>query len=184
VSFEVADGRERLEELLSEGFRLEAAEWKTARGSAIVSHAETEQFYREVARWAAERGWLRLAFLRLDGRAVSFQYALEDGRAYYPLKGGYDTRYRDFSPGKLIIHSTLSRAFSTGLARYEFLGDEAQYKLAWASGSRELLVFDAFGRSPTGLADWAVHAYGRPAAKAAVVALRRARGGGRRSPAG
>ncbi len=127
VSFEVADGRDRLEALVDEGFGLEAAGWKTARGTAIVSRPETERFYREVARWAAGRGWLRLAFLRVDGQPVAFQYAIEDGGAYYPLKGGYDPRYREFSPGKLIIHATLSRAFSSGLARYEFLGDQAQY---------------------------------------------------------
>ena len=34
-------------------------------------------FYRRVAAWAAERDWLRLAFLRLDGRPLAFDLALE-----------------------------------------------------------------------------------------------------------
>jgi CelD/BcsL family acetyltransferase involved in cellulose biosynthesis len=184
VSFEIEDGGARLDELLGEGFRLEAAGWKVARGTAILSRPETERFYREVASWAAERGWLRLAFLRLDGRAVGFHYALEDGQTYYPLKGGYDPRYREFSPGKLMIHSTLSWAFSTGLARYEFLGGEAQYKNAWATASREIVLFQAFTPSAAGFANWALHAYGRPLAKSVLVALRRLRPERRGSPAG
>ena len=183
ISFEIEDGSTRLDELLSEGFRLEAAGWKTARGTAILSRPETERFYREVARWAAERGWLRLAFLRVDGRPVAFHYAFEDGRVYYPLKGGYDPRYREFSPGKLIIHSTLSRAFWTGLARYEFLGGEAQYKRVWASGSREIVLFQAYAASAAGFAEWTLQAYGRPLAKSGVNALRRLRGGRRGSVA-
>jgi CelD/BcsL family acetyltransferase involved in cellulose biosynthesis len=175
ISFEVSDGRTRLTQLLDEGFRLEAAGWRTATGTAILSRPETERFYREAARWAAERGWLRLAFLRVDERPIAFHYAFDDGVAYYPLKGGYDPRYREFSPGKLIIHSTLARAFSTGLARYEFLGGEAQYKQVWASGSREILLLQAFSRSGAGLADWAIQAYARPVAKSVVLALRRLR---------
>jgi len=183
VSFEVADGSTQLAELLSEAFRLEAAGWKTARGTAILSRPETEGFYREVARWAAERGCLRLAFLRVEGRPIAFHYAFEDGRTYYPLKGGYDPRYREFSPGKLIIHSTLSWAFSTGFARYEFLGGEAQYKRIWASGSREIVLFQAYAASTAGFADWALQAYGRPLAKSGVVTLRRLHGGRRSSRA-
>ena len=181
VSFEIADGGTDLDALVSEGLRVEAAGWKTARGTAILSRPETERFYREVAGWAAERGWLRLAFLRVDGRPVAFQYAFEDGRIYYPLKGGYDPRYREFSPGKLIIHSTLSRAFSTGLARYEFLGGEAQYKRVWASGSREIVLFQAYAASAAGFAEWTLQAFGRPLAKSGVDALRGLRGGRRGS---
>jgi CelD/BcsL family acetyltransferase involved in cellulose biosynthesis len=184
VSFKVEYGDQRLDELLSEGFRLEAAEWKATRGTAILSRPETELFYREVAGWAAERGSLRLAFLRVDGRPIACQYALEEGGVYYPLKGGYDPTYRKFSPGKLIIHATLSRAFSTGLARYEFLGDEAHYKRSWASASREIVLLRAFARGPSGFADWALQAHGRPLAKSGVVALRRLRGRRGRSPAG
>ena len=179
VSVGIADGSTGLDELVSEGFRVEAAGWKTARGTAILSRPETEQFYREVARWAAERGWLRLVFLRLDGRPIAFQYAFEDGGTYYPLKGGYDPRYRKFSPGKLIIHSTLARAFSTGLARYELLGDEAQYKRVWTRGSRDIVLFQAYATSAAGFADWMLQAYGRPLAKSGVAALRGLRGGRR-----
>jgi CelD/BcsL family acetyltransferase involved in cellulose biosynthesis len=167
VSFETWDGSERLDELLDEGFRTEALGWKGEHNTAILSRPHTHCFYREVAAWAAERGWLRLAFLRLNERAVGFLYSLISGGVHYPLKGGYDPVYARFSPGRLIVHWALQRAFSEGLTRFEFLPGGEPYKLAWANACRDVTLLQAFSRSPLGLVDWAAFAYGRPLAKRA-----------------
>jgi CelD/BcsL family acetyltransferase involved in cellulose biosynthesis len=90
VSVEISDGRSRLDELLAEGFRIESSGWKASRRTAIVSAPETLQFYREVARWAADRGWLRLAFLRVNDAAVAFEFSLEHRGVHYFMKSGYD----------------------------------------------------------------------------------------------
>jgi CelD/BcsL family acetyltransferase involved in cellulose biosynthesis len=171
VSFEVVDGGARIERLLTEGFTVESSGWKGARGTAILSRPETEEFYRAVGAWAAQKGWLRLAFLRLDGRAVAFEFAIEEGGVYYALKSGFDPAYRAFSPGKLLIHLTLKHAFSLGLANYDMAGVE-EYKLAWTNKVRELMLFQAFAASPAGLVDWAAFTYGRPLAKRALAAVR------------
>ena len=166
------DGRERLEELLEDGFRVEASGWKAERGTAILSDPRVREFYTEVARWAAAKGWLRLTFLRLDDRPLAFQYIVEDGDRIYHLKGGYDPDYAKFAPGTLLIHEILARAFADGVRSYEFLGDEDAFKLEWTSQVRERLLLQAFASSPAGLVEWAAFAYGRPLAKR-VLALRR-----------
>jgi CelD/BcsL family acetyltransferase involved in cellulose biosynthesis len=169
VTLDVSDGSDRLDELLGEAFRLEAASWKGSRRTAIVSHSATRRFYDDVAHWAARRGWLRLVFLRVDGRAVAFHYALEEGRVYYPLKGGYDPAFRQFSPGTLIIQLTLERAFADGLARYELLGGAEPYKLTWTSSCRDSVLLHAFAPTLPGRLDWTVRARGRPLAKRARI---------------
>jgi CelD/BcsL family acetyltransferase involved in cellulose biosynthesis len=171
VSFEIVDGREGLDLLLTEGFRIESSGWKAARGTAILSRSEIEGFYREVGAWAAQKGWLRLAFLRLDNRALAFEFAIEDGGVLYALKSGFDPVYRAFSPGKLLIHKTVKHASSAGLVRYE-LATVEEYKLAWANAFRNLVLFQAFASSPAGLVDWAAFIYGRPLAKRAMGAVR------------
>jgi len=158
ISLEIDEGTERLEE----GLRLEGSGWKDAERTAILSRPETGRFYRELAAWAAVRGWLRLCFLRLDGRALAFQFALEHGGAHYFIKGGYDPDYHAFSPGKLLLHETLGRARERGLDRYELLGDLERWKLEWARTVRVRLSFAAFSRSPRGLAGYAARAYVRP----------------------
>jgi CelD/BcsL family acetyltransferase involved in cellulose biosynthesis len=155
LNFEVADGTTGLEDLLEEGFRVETSGWKAARQTAIVSRPETRRFYTRVARWASARGSLRLAFLRLDGRALAFQFGLEESGAYYFLKGGYDSEFHRYAPGKLLVHDVLERAFSSGLERFEFLGQPESWKLEWTSQLRVLLVVDAFAPSLAGRTEWA-----------------------------
>lgn len=88
VELDVADGRERLEEVLEEAFRIEASGWKGASGTAITSRPDTRRFYRAIARWAAAEGWLRIAFLRLDGRALAMMYLLETDRPSTTSRAG------------------------------------------------------------------------------------------------
>ena len=155
VTFEVADGATGLEDLLTEGFRVETSGWKAAERTAIVSRPETRRFFTEIARWASSRGSLRLAFLRLDGRALAFQFGLEEGGAYYLLKGGYDSEFHRYAPGKLLVHEMLERAFSSGLERFEFLGQPEPWKLEWTHDTRVLLLVDAFAPSLRGREQWA-----------------------------
>ena len=168
ITVDVCDGSERLEELLTEGFRIEASGWKGSSGSAINSQQQTDAFYRSVARWAAARGWLCLAFLRLDGAPIAFHYCLEFDGMHYFIKGGHSPAYSRFSPGKALTYAMLSRAFSVGLSTYEFLGADDPWKLRWTSSSRHRLIFHAFRPAPDGLLEWTVSNYGRRAARRAA----------------
>ena len=168
----MTDGGANLAGLLDEGFRVEALSWKGARGTAIASDARTRRFYDAVARWAAARGWLRLAFLRLDGRAIAFQFDLEAGRTYYSLKIGYDPAFDRYSPGKLLAYAMVARAVSTGLATYELLGPDEPWKDRWTSTFREYVRLDAYAPSPAGAASWAVATHGRRLARRVPLASR------------
>jgi CelD/BcsL family acetyltransferase involved in cellulose biosynthesis len=162
VRLEISDGSDRLEDLLAAGFRLEASGWKAAEGTAIVSSRETQRFYEAIARWSAERGWLRLFFLRVGGRPIAFQLALEHGRTHYFLKGGYDPDDSAYSPGKLLLHATLAHALERGNERYELMGDVEPWKLEWTTKMEERVSLDAYRRTPRGLARYAAQAYLRP----------------------
>ena len=172
VEVEVEDGTVRLEELLGEGFRVEAAGWKGTRGSAIVSDEATHRFYSDVASWASERGWLRLAFLRVGSRAIAFDFALEVAGVHYLLKTGYDPAYRRFGPGMLLRYEMLARAFATGLDRYEFLGADDPWKLEWTSTVQERVLIQSFSPSLPGRAEAFAYARVRPLLKRALAAVR------------
>jgi CelD/BcsL family acetyltransferase involved in cellulose biosynthesis len=173
LELEIATGDAGLAELLDEGFAVETSGWKARTGTAIVSRPDTLAFYTGVARWAAARGILRLAFLRLDGRPLAFHFTIEDRGVAYQLKGGYDPDWRELAPGVLLIHDMLAWAFGRGLHTYEFLGADEGFKLGWTSGLRERLAIQVFPRSPAGVAGWCAYAYGRPAAKRARDLVRR-----------
>jgi CelD/BcsL family acetyltransferase involved in cellulose biosynthesis len=173
LALDIATGDDGLDGLLDEGFAVETSGWKADAGTAILSRPDTLAFYTDVARWAAQRGSLRLAFLRLDGRPLAFHFTIEENGVAYQLKGGYDPAFREFAPGMLLIHDMLAWAFARGLHTYEFLGAEEDFKLGWTSGVRDRLAIQAFPRSPAGAAGWCAYAYARPAAKRARDLVRR-----------
>jgi CelD/BcsL family acetyltransferase involved in cellulose biosynthesis len=165
LSTTVHDGKEDLDSLLEEGFKIEGSGWKVERGTAIASQSQLVGFYREIAGWAARRGALRLSFLRLDGRPIAFEFGLEENRVYYLLKLGFDVAYAKYSPGKVLNHALLQRAFHEKLTSYEFLGGEARHKTVWSADVREKLEWQTFAPTAAGLLNLAAFEYGRPIAK-------------------
>jgi CelD/BcsL family acetyltransferase involved in cellulose biosynthesis len=174
LAWEVSDGSEGLDGLLSEGLRVEASGWKGERRTAILSRPSTERFYRKIARWAAERGWLRLAFLRLDGRALAFDLSFEDGGTHYLIKTGFEDAYRKYGPGLLLRREMLRRSFEQGGDTYEFLGDAMPWKLEWTDTCRDRLVVQTFASSAAGRLEWAAFAYGRPVVSRGINVLAKA----------
>ena len=150
VSVEVSDGRANLPALLREGLEVEARSWKGRRRTAIAAREDTTRFYGELARWAADAGWLRLAFLRLDQRAIAFQFDLELRLRYYSLKIGYDPAFERFSPGKLLTYMVIARAVVRGFRTYELLGTDEPWKQRWTELSRTQVSFRAFSPSAAG----------------------------------
>lgn len=149
---------------LEDGLRIEGSGWKLERGTAIVSEPAVHRFYLSVAEWAARHDWLRLAFLRLDGQPIAFDFCLHAGGAAYVMKGGYDERYRRFGPGMLLTYEELAHAFEAGMEAYEFCGADEAYKTAWTAAVHERVRLQAFPRTLPGWADHLAWTHGRPLA--------------------
>jgi CelD/BcsL family acetyltransferase involved in cellulose biosynthesis len=176
LELDIRDGHRDLDALVAEGLPLEASGWKDERGTAILSSAATRRFYTGVARWAAGAGLLRLAFLRLDGRALAFYFCLQDAHAFYLVKGGYDPAEHRFAPGKMLVRALVHKAAAEGLERFEFLGADEPWKLEWGSRTHERLLVRAFAATPRATAERAAQTaylrYGRPLARRALDRLR------------
>lgn len=165
LTLEVRDGTDSLGQLLDEGFRIEGSGWKEAQGTSIISHPTTRGFYTQVARWAAERGWLRLAFLRLNGKALAFDFCLEYNGTHFLLKTGYDPAYNKFAPGMIIRYLMLYRVFSTDISTYDFLGADYGWKREWASVQQEQVSLHMFAPTVLGTLYRTGFVYGRPVAQ-------------------
>ena len=154
LRFAVHDGREHLDDLLAEGFAVEASGWKGRQGTAIARNANLHRFYVAVARWAADRGWLRLYFLRLDDRAIAFELALHHNGVLYDLKGGYDEQYSQWSPSLLLLAEMVQAACTDDTRVIEWLGDDEPFKLEWSDGIRERVSSTWLVPSIRGLVDY------------------------------
>jgi CelD/BcsL family acetyltransferase involved in cellulose biosynthesis len=133
-----------LEEGLEAGLRLEAAAWKGEARTAISCDPAVARFYSMLAGHAADRGWLRLHFLKAGTTPLAFDYSLFYNNRVHLLKLGYDPVYARFSPSNLLLCLVLESAFGQGMAEYDFLGGNADWKECWARQVRQhywLFVF-------------------------------------------
>lgn len=157
VELEIHRGDQCLEVLVDEGFRMEVQGWKGRAGTAVLSRQASRQFYSSMARWGAQAGILRLAFLRVDGRSVAFSFALEQNAVHYGLKLCYDESFATFGPGLLLMHRLIHRAFDQPeIARFEMLGEADDYKMEFADGATEQFRVRIFGRGAWGVVDRAI----------------------------
>lgn len=144
IDVEVITEKKAVREAMEDGLRIEAAAWKGTRGTAIVSDPAVTEFYIRLAERQADLGQLRLTFLRVGGKRISFNYVLSTQRKVYGVKIGYDPEYHTYSPGNMHLNLILQDACAEQLAEYDFLGVDDEWKLDWTKsthGHRWLFLF-------------------------------------------
>lgn len=133
-----------LERPLAEAFAVEMAGWKGERGSALKVDALRGEFFRRYATYTAGAGSLRLCFLRIGGRPVAMQLAVEADGGFWLLKIGYDERFGRCSPGMLLMLQTVAYAARKGLQTYELLGGPEPWTALWTSEERRCVSLRAY----------------------------------------
>ena len=142
--------------LFDEAIAVEMSGWKSEAGTALGSDRKKEEFFRTFFRAACDEGQFRAAFMRIDGKAVAMQMALDFGGKYWLFKIGYDEAYGKCSPGTLLMLHTIRDAAERGLAAYEFLGNcEAWIADFWTREKHECVRVRTYPYNLRGLAAFA-----------------------------
>jgi CelD/BcsL family acetyltransferase involved in cellulose biosynthesis len=124
VSFEIlSPGPEAFDALFDEAIAVEMRSWKGEAGTAIAADRAKENCFRHYFRSACEQGSFRIAFMRVEGRAIAMQMALETLGRYWLFKIGFDEEYERCSPGTLLMLHTIGWAAERELEAYELLGN-------------------------------------------------------------
>ena len=129
---------------LDDVFQIERRTWKERSGTSLTTEAGADRFYAELARRCAERGWLRIYLLYLEGQPVAHIFGILYKNEYYALKTSYDESYRELSPGAVLFSYALEDAFSQGWSAFDFLGEESRWKNELATTARRYVSFCAF----------------------------------------
>ncbi len=140
LALERIDGRDvsavALEEILDEGFALEAAGWKGDAGTAILCDARLRARYAAIAHAFAARGELACCFLRAGSRRVAFHFALVDDDTYYIFKPGFDPTLASYGLGHLLVDAVARDLIANGFEELDFLGDDLPWKRDWTDRTR------------------------------------------------
>lgn len=103
---------------------------------SLLLDDRAQAFHRSFAARALERGWLRLAFLDLDGTPVAASYGWNVGGRYGDYNGGFAPEWAKMSVGLLLIVHTLRSALEEGATEYDFLLGDEPYKSRFTSTRR------------------------------------------------
>ena len=122
VRFRTTTGGPNLDRDWKKFLTVEASGWKGQTKSAIITRPSAKTLYDDFVHEAAERGWLRLGLLELDGSVIAGQLAIFLGGEGFGLKMGFDESYRDLGPGSVIIAETFREAIEEGLRGMDLLG--------------------------------------------------------------
>ena len=87
--------------LVTEAFELENRGWKGQQSTSVIKSNKFD-FFVEQARLLAPEGGLRISFLRLDGKAIAFEFSAIGENTLMSWKIGYDPMFARFSPGQVL----------------------------------------------------------------------------------
>ena len=154
VSFEMhAPCPETFATLFEEAVAVEQRGWKGETGTALGSDAAKGAFFREFLLRASADGTCRIALMRIGGRAVAMQLAVEFQQRYWLFKIGFDAGYARCSPGNLLMLFAMAEAAGRGLRGIELLGEVEPWIIeAWTQDAIACLRVQTYPFNPLGLA--------------------------------
>lgn len=130
------DVRQAFEQFLA----LEAASWKGAQGTALLSDAVDAAFVRQMVGALADQGHASVALLRIDGRAIAAQVLMYCGATAYTWKTGYDSEYARYSPGALLVDKVTEELFAVpGIDTIDSCSDGASFMAQLWAGQRSMV---------------------------------------------
>jgi CelD/BcsL family acetyltransferase involved in cellulose biosynthesis len=123
---------------LDVAIELHKKRWDATGLSEAFNSASVISFHQEFAQLAAQRGWLRLLILWLDGTAAASLYGLRYGPTFYFYQSGFDPVYSKHSVGVATMGLAIKTAIEEGASEYDFLHGNEEYKFHWAQKVRDL----------------------------------------------
>jgi len=160
VSFEMlAPTPGEFDALFDEAIGVELRSWKREAGTAIAADRAKEDCFRHFFRSACERGTFRIAFMRIGGRSVAMQMALETLDRYWLFKIGFDEGFERCSPGTLLMLHTIGWAAGRELRAYELLGNvEPWIAQFWTREQHDCVCLRVYPFNPRGAVRFAADA--------------------------
>jgi len=107
-------------------------------------------FHQRFAERAARRGWLYLAFLQKDGRAIAGRYGFVYRGTYYAYQSGFDPTAGDDSPGEVMLGMVIEDLIRRGVSEFNFLRGPQPHKFHWTDRSRETVRVEGWRHTALG----------------------------------
>lgn len=156
VRLEYVDSEQNRQEELSHLVNLHLLRWRDRGGSSAFNNSTLLAFHDELSRLTRERGWLRLAVLKLDGKAAAALYGFQYGHTFHFFNSGFDPAFEHHSVGLVTLGLTIRNAFEEGAREYDLLRGSEAYKFRWANQAYRLVLLELYPARTVARMHWTV----------------------------
>jgi CelD/BcsL family acetyltransferase involved in cellulose biosynthesis len=139
VTFETITGHEGLEAAMIDLIKLHDGARQANGQTGAFDSPLRRRFYHDVVRRFAERGWLRLHRLSVDGRPVGSALCFSYGGKVMLYQLGYDLEWGRYGPGYLVTEHMVRSAIEEGAHELDLLRGCHPYKFEWNAERRSIV---------------------------------------------
>jgi CelD/BcsL family acetyltransferase involved in cellulose biosynthesis len=113
--------------------RIHQDQWKNMGRTGVFADERAVTFHRKIARLFADRGWLFLTFLKINGRRVAANYGFKVKEELCTYLNGmlHLTEVAKYSPGRVLHGFTIEDGIRHGASVYDFLRGTERYKYSF-----------------------------------------------------
>lgn len=90
-----------------------------------------QAFHLKLGERLGQRGWIDLSLLSVAGKPIAYHYGFAYTDRASLWRTGFDTSYRTYSPGKLILLDYIEDSYSRGIKTIDWLRGDHTYKQTW-----------------------------------------------------
>ena len=139
----------RLASLIEGVVEVSQYSWKSETGTTL-DQPGPGAFIRRLSALAAERGWLSIWMLTLDGRPMATEYQLVYDGNVHGLRSDFRVGSEEMSPGSHLNRMLLERLFGRGYRQYYMGPGNNAYKFRWAADIDPQVTVTIYSRSIAG----------------------------------
>lgn len=133
----------------NEVFSVAKQSWAEKHHEDSLASAANTDFFNDLAIVAAEKGWLSLWTLNLNGKIAAIEFHLKAYGKEHAMRGHYLPEFASLSPGTYLEMKILENAFDEAqtVRLYDFGGSFESYKRKWTENYVPHCNIEIFGNS-------------------------------------
>lgn len=143
------DERRSLDDVMDDLACLHRRVWNERGRPGVLDEPRMRHFLWKFCHRAHARGWLRLRQLYVEDRLVAGILLFHAGRTASFYQSGWDTSFKSFSVGDLMMTHSIRSAIEEGMTTFDFLRGHETYKFGYGASPEELLGYE-LARKPLG----------------------------------
>jgi len=128
-----------VEESMEIFFELHQKRWTLRGMPGVFKTQKNRNFWLDVSKRFADKGWLALHFLMIDDKPIAALHCYEYNQKMFAVLAGFDPDYSQYSVGTILHAKIIEKCIDKKMKELDFLKGDESYKFDWTKTYRRSL---------------------------------------------